>query len=288
MCVLFFRRKRRRREDENQLSLDAMMKKKITLDKPNNDKYKNAIQVQQLHVRFHDDKKLKKKKRNKNKSSPIKAVLKREQSNDDDEMYVRIPLKKTKVIVNDKKTRKKKEDKKSPSKESSEQGNSLELQEISAQMDATQVWSWFNNSLQIVCCKNRRREKYKECYNANMHVNQWRSRVHWNHVILFWNLIGCFIRARRDFPYLSLESRDWLFQILLVLTITWVDGKCYHLVNEATEIIFDVSQRTIRYLKTNTINFIQPIINKSINIFKKVCSSTKKKENETLITFASE
>ncbi|KXJ13497.1 Thyroglobulin [Exaiptasia diaphana] len=139
LVVLLLRRKRRRREDENQLSLDTMMKKTITLDKHNNDKYKNAIQVQQLHVRFHEDKKLKKKKRNKNKSSPIKAVLKREQSNEDDDLYVRIPLKKTKVIMNDKKAKKKKDDRKLSSEEIEQVSTSLELQEISAQMDATQV-----------------------------------------------------------------------------------------------------------------------------------------------------
>lgn len=125
--------------------MDAMIKKKLPLEKTNNDNYKYPVQVQQLHVRFNDDAKPKKKSRNKNfksspKSSPIKTVLKKDKKSvDDDELYVRIPLKKTKVMISDKKCRKKKEEPTIPEEESEHVSTALELQQISAQMDATQV-----------------------------------------------------------------------------------------------------------------------------------------------------
>jgi hypothetical protein len=123
-----------------------MIKRKVAIEKPNNDSYKCSVPVQQLHVRF-EDKKNKKKKRNKSAESNKtiinipnkKPVLKKDKKNDDDDLYVKIPLKKLKVTINDKK-RKKKDEKKASSEEISEQvSTSLELQEINAQMDAAQV-----------------------------------------------------------------------------------------------------------------------------------------------------
>lgn len=119
-----------------------MLKRKVAIDQPRGDSYKYGVPVHRLHVRFEDKKNKKKKMIPINNLNPVKKpALKKDKKNDDEDMYVKIPLKKQKmkVTMNDKK-RKKKEDKRSSSEEISEQvSTSLELQEINAQMDATQV-----------------------------------------------------------------------------------------------------------------------------------------------------
>lgn len=133
--MYFFCRRKRRRQEKNQNS-PGQTKKKVYLT--NHNQYKNALQVQQLRVRFHDDHLISKKNRNRLKTSAFKAILKRDrkiEKVEDEDIYVRIPLKNSKDVCNDKKQRKKKDEK----NEHDHTANAIEFQEISAQMDAAHV-----------------------------------------------------------------------------------------------------------------------------------------------------
>ncbi|XP_031572412.1 low-density lipoprotein receptor-related protein 6-like isoform X2 [Actinia tenebrosa] len=140
LVVILLRRKQRRRSNKCTLALDMMLKRKAAIDQPRGESYKYGAPVQRLKVRF-EDKKNKNKKTNStnNTLNPVKKPsIRKDKKIDDEDMYVKIPLKKTKDKKD--KKRKKKNDKNSSSEEISEQvSTSLELQEINAQMDATQV-----------------------------------------------------------------------------------------------------------------------------------------------------
>ncbi|XP_032221449.2 low-density lipoprotein receptor-related protein 6 isoform X2 [Nematostella vectensis] len=157
VIILLRKRKKSRLNMDNCHDKPSPSKKKVRIQQPNSNKY-NCIPVKQLQVRLEKRRKSKK-AREKDKStknyngvvcvsSPMlrhSNSVEKKLANDsivreEDEIYVRIPLQRFRVRLDD---RKKRDEDKAKDEDEIEQervsNTTLELQALNAQMDATQV-----------------------------------------------------------------------------------------------------------------------------------------------------